>query len=97
MGESCGDTRDNWGTTDGICRLHPSGTVDMLGRSDIWFSVSNSAPTIPPELRGRTAQEFTTALTKRIASVIFRFTVQQIAVVKFTLFALAQLCGSCSF
>ena len=70
MGESC------WGTTDDICRLHrftQLGQFSMLGRSDIWCRVSNSAPTIPPKLRGRTEQEFTTALTKKVARVDVRF------------------------
>ena len=49
------------------------GLFRCWGAPTFWCRVSNSAPTIPPKLRGRTAQEFTTALTKKVARVVVRF------------------------
>ena len=42
------------------------GLFRCWGAPTFWCRVSNGAPMIPPKLRGRTAQEFTTALTKRL-------------------------------
>ena len=49
------------------------GLFRCWGAPTFWCRVSNSAPTIPPKLRGRTAQEFTTALTKRLQELLSDF------------------------